>query len=80
VAGDSGCGEVIQRIGGGQVVPLGSVEALTMAIGRCLDTHDLWQTMAREAAICVRAEYGGAVVSARVVAMYRSLLEATGAS
>ena len=33
VAGDSGCGEIVSQTGGGQVVPLGDVDALARAIG-----------------------------------------------
>jgi glycosyltransferase involved in cell wall biosynthesis len=75
VADDSGCGEVIREVGGGQVVPLADPSALANALRLVLDSPGPWRDRAREAAARVRTLYAGDLVSARIVEMYRTLLQ-----
>jgi glycosyltransferase involved in cell wall biosynthesis len=74
VAGDSGCGEVVSRIGGGQLVASGDVDGLTGAIQRVLDSPSVWQT---DAAACrIRAAYSGDVVCAELERVYEEMVMA----
>jgi glycosyltransferase involved in cell wall biosynthesis len=74
VADDCGCGEVIRGVGGGQVAPLGDVDALRAAIDRTLDAPAYWRTAAATAADRVRAAYGQDIVSARIDRLYWELV------
>lgn len=80
VAGDSGCGEIIRRTGGGDVVPPGDMAALAAAIGRSLDDPAPRRQAAAEAAPRVRALYGQDAVCAEVEGLYRELAPAATAS
>jgi len=42
VAGDSGCGEVIGSVGGGEVVPAGDARALSTAVSSILASRTTW--------------------------------------
>jgi glycosyltransferase involved in cell wall biosynthesis len=75
VADDSGCGEIVREVGGGDVVPAGDVDALARAIARALDAPTGPQTAA--AADRIRALYGDDVVCARVEAVYREMVTAS---
>lgn len=70
VAGDSGCGEIVQRTGGGIVVPTGDVVALSAAIAEVSASGDAWRARARAAAAIVRAEFDARVVADRYVDVY----------
>jgi glycosyltransferase involved in cell wall biosynthesis len=74
VADDSGCGEVVQGTGGGQVVPLGDADALARAIEVVLTSPTDWRTAASIAAGRVRLAYAGDVVSAQLEQMYAEMI------
>jgi len=74
VADDSGCGEVVRSIGGGQVVPLGDAETLARAIDRVLEAPPAWRAAAIDAAARVRAAYGDDVVCAQIETLYGELV------
>jgi glycosyltransferase involved in cell wall biosynthesis len=74
VADDSGCGEIVSRTGGGQVVPRGDVAALGAAIDGVLDAPAHWRAAAAAAATRVRSLYGADVVSAQIETMYAEMV------
>jgi glycosyltransferase involved in cell wall biosynthesis len=74
VAGDSGCGEVVQGTGGGLVVPVGSHEALANGIASILDAPAEWRTAASRAAVRVRTMYGADAVCSELEHVYRGLV------
>ena len=76
VAGDSGCGEVIGASGGGQVVRLGDVDALSQAIGVTLDEPARWRALAADAAVRVRSRYGPDTVCSQIDEMYGEIVRA----
>jgi glycosyltransferase involved in cell wall biosynthesis len=76
VADDSGCAEVVRAVGGGQVVPLADVDALTCAIADVLARPTCWRAAATEAGGRVRAAYGTDVVCAQLDDVYRELVPA----
>ena len=75
VADDSGCGEVISGVGGGQVTPVGDPAALALAIARVLDAPDAWRQQAVDAGYRVRATYSGSSVSAVLEDIYQEVRE-----
>ena len=77
VAGDSGCGEIVLQIGGGQVVPLGDVEALARAIGGMLDAPAESRAATGPAAGRIRAAFGEEVVCAGIEQLYREMVVAS---
>jgi len=74
VAGDSGCGEVVRAIGGGEVVPAGDVDALAAAIDGVLAAPAHWKAAARTAAGRVRASYGVDAVCAQLEHLYDDMV------
>jgi len=74
VAGDSGCGEVIARVGGGLVVPQGDSAALARAVARVLDRPEDWRGPVARAANRIRDWYGADEVAATLDALYRALV------
>ena len=74
VADDSGCGEIVSRIGGGQVVPLGDVDALARAVGDMLDAHAAWRAATRPAADRIKTAFGEDVVCADVEKLYSEMV------
>ena len=76
VAGDSGCGEVIRRVGGGLVVPGGDERALASAMTSILSAPATWRAAARTAARNVRAEFAAGGVTASLEGAYREVLDA----
>jgi glycosyltransferase involved in cell wall biosynthesis len=76
VADDSGCAEIVRAVGGGQIVPLGDVDALAAAIDRVLEHPAHWRAAAEQAAVRVRAAYARDVVCAELDDVYRELVEA----
>jgi glycosyltransferase involved in cell wall biosynthesis len=73
VADDSGCGEVVSRVGGGLVVP-GAAAELTRAIDAVLEQPGDWRTAARKAAHQVRARFGADTVGAQLEALYGEVM------
>jgi hypothetical protein len=76
VSDDSGCGEVIGRVGGGLVTPVGDVEALTVALERVIQHKDRWRDEADRAAIRVRDLYSPSTVVDRLDEVYREITTA----
>jgi glycosyltransferase involved in cell wall biosynthesis len=74
VAGDSGCGEVVSGMRGGQVVPHGDEDALTRALETVLGEPSRWRAAAATDASRVRSTYAGDVVALELAEMYRGLL------
>lgn len=74
VADDSGCGEIVREVGGGQVVRAGDVAALARALRAMLYEREGWKRTAEEAAPRVRAAYDGRAVGAALADLYRSLI------
>ena len=74
VSGDSGCGEIIGRIGGGHVVPHGDASTLASAIDAILSSPEIWRTRAAIAAARARRAFGADVVCAQLEAVYRDVL------
>ncbi len=74
VADDSGCGEVIGALDGGQVVAVGDSAALAAAIDRVLASPQAWRTRAASGAAAVAERFGGPVVAEQVDALYREVL------
>src|SRR5205814_9880207 len=76
VCDDSGCGEIISRVGGGLVVRHGDVAALAAAMDAILRHQNEWRVRARTAADAVRRLYRSDVVCARLVELYEGRLKA----
>lgn len=74
VADDSGCGEVVGGLEGGQVVTLGDAASLAVAIDSVLASPQVWRARAALGAISVRERFDGSVVAEQVDALYRELL------
>jgi glycosyltransferase involved in cell wall biosynthesis len=74
VSGDSGCGEVIEHTGGGQIVPFGDADALAQAIERSVAATPAWRDAAGRAAAAVRSTYSGDVVCAQIEQMYLGMV------
>ena len=73
VCSDSGCGEVIGRIGGGHVVPYADPVTLAGAIDAILGSPTLWKQRAASAGQRARALYGVDVVSEQMERLYTGL-------
>jgi len=74
VSNDSGCAEVIRSTGGGDLVPVGDVDALAAAIARMLGAPEWWRHVVARARETVRTRYGGATVCAELEAMYGEMI------
>jgi glycosyltransferase involved in cell wall biosynthesis len=74
VAGDSGCGEIVEGLEGGQVVPLGDARALAGAVDRVVADPGAWRAAARRGAEEIRRRYSGAAIAEQVDAVYHGLL------
>jgi len=72
VANDSGCGEVIGRVGGGLAVPPGDPAALANALGQVLAAPERWGAAARDAAQEVRRLFGADAVAAACERIYEA--------
>ena len=79
VADDSGCGEVIDSLGGGDVVRLGDVAALTRALADVLAAPAAGRLRARGAAGRIRERYSGDVIADAMTDLYRDLVAAAAA-
>ncbi len=76
VADDSGCGEIVRAVGGGEVVALGDVDALARAIEDVLADPCRGRQAAAAAAPRIRAAYGDDVVCAQIEALYAEMVNA----
>jgi glycosyltransferase involved in cell wall biosynthesis len=74
VADDCGCGEVIASVGGGRVVPLGDVVALSHGIEELLAAPAVARAAAATAALRVRTEYGADIVCAQLTQVYEDMI------
>ena len=74
VCDDSGCGEVISRVGGGMAVKPGDIPALTAAIDVMLTHPGAWRLHAASAAESVRRLYAGTVISEQLQALYEDVI------
>lgn len=74
VADDSGCGEIVGLLDGGQVVAVGDPAALAAAVDRVLASPQAWRARAVSGATRVRERFGGSVVAEQVDALYREVL------
>jgi glycosyltransferase involved in cell wall biosynthesis len=73
VSDDSGCGEVVQQVGGGLVVP-GRQAELAHAIEAVMGHQDDWRAAARTAALHVRERFGAATIGARLEELYGEMV------
>ena len=73
VSDDSGCGEIINRVGGGLVTPVGDVDALAAALARVIDHQDRWRTEASRAADGIRETYSPVTIVDRLDEVYRDV-------
>jgi glycosyltransferase involved in cell wall biosynthesis len=76
VADDSGCGEIVTRVGGGLVVPQGDAAALARAIAGVIDRPDDWRAPVDEAGRRIREWYGADAVARALDALYREVVTA----
>jgi glycosyltransferase involved in cell wall biosynthesis len=76
VCGDSGCGEVIGKVGGGVIVPPGDPAALGAAVRSILDNPLEWRDGAAKASVTARALFGADVVCDQLEAVYRAVCDA----
>ena len=74
VGGDSGCGEIVAQTGGGVVVPIDDVVALSAAIRSILASPRKWRAQAQAAASLVRTRFDGHVVAEKLDALYHELI------
>jgi glycosyltransferase involved in cell wall biosynthesis len=74
VANDSGCGALIGKLRGGQVVPVGSADALAAAIRRVLDAPAVWRELAAGSQAQIRSAFGDRAVCAELEAVYLGLV------
>lgn len=74
VCSDSGCGEVIGRVGGGHIVPYGNVAALAGAIDAILAAPDAWRARAGRAAERTRTMCGSQVVARQLEDVYEAVV------
>jgi glycosyltransferase involved in cell wall biosynthesis len=73
VADDCGCGEVIARTGGGEVVEHGNPDALAVAVAAILDAPARWREPVDRAARRIAELYSTEAVAAQLEALYRRL-------
>jgi glycosyltransferase involved in cell wall biosynthesis len=77
VGNDSGCGEIIAAVGGGDVIETGSADALARALTRALTSGETARAAARAAAVRVRATYAAGVVCDQLEGVYRDCIAGT---
>lgn len=75
VANDSGCGEVIGRVGAGLIVQQGHVGELAHAIGRMLDEGGSWKQATGDAAGRIRSWFSADAVCAALERLYAETIE-----
>lgn len=74
VSHDSGCGEVVGRVGGGLVVPYGDDEKLAAAITAIVGAQAVWRERAFAAAARIRRLFGAATICAQLAAVYADVV------
>jgi glycosyltransferase involved in cell wall biosynthesis len=74
VAGDSGCREVVSRLGGGAIVRPGEAGDLERALREVLAAPERWREEARAAGSRVPDFCGAPAVSARLESIYRDMI------
>jgi glycosyltransferase involved in cell wall biosynthesis len=74
VADDSGCGDIVRQLDGGQVVAVGEPAPLSAAIDRVLGAPQQWRIRAASGAVQVAERFGGSVIAEQVDALYREIL------
>jgi glycosyltransferase involved in cell wall biosynthesis len=74
VADDSGCGEVIGRLGGGLVVHQGDVAGLAKAVNEVLDAPASWRRAAEAAGTRARDWYGAARICDQLETVYQEVI------
>jgi glycosyltransferase involved in cell wall biosynthesis len=74
VCNDSGAGEIIRTVGGGQIVPVGEADALAGAMESMIAANGIWRQRARTAAVRVRQRFDADVVCGRLESLYRDVL------
>jgi len=74
VADDSGCGEIVRAAGGGAVIPVGDVDACTLAIRRALASPAESRAAATSAAANIRLAYDARTVVTGLEDVYRELV------
>jgi glycosyltransferase involved in cell wall biosynthesis len=77
VSSDSGCGEIIGRIGGGHVVPHGDAGALAGAIDAIVEAPELWRARTASAAARIRTMFGSDLVARRLEEVYAAVISET---
>ena len=75
VCNDSGAGELIERVGGGEVVPVDDVDSLAYAIASMLASNASWRDRARMAGRKVRQFFDADVICERLDAVYREVID-----
>jgi glycosyltransferase involved in cell wall biosynthesis len=70
VSNDSGCGEVIGRVGGGHIVPYGDPSTLAGAVDAILKSPALWRARAAGGAAKARAMFGAEAVCEQMEQVY----------
>jgi glycosyltransferase involved in cell wall biosynthesis len=78
VGDDSGCGELVDRFGGGLTIPPGRVDSLTTAINQILDDPDRFRHEAHEAGSRLRLELDTETVCESLESIYETVLDRHG--
>jgi glycosyltransferase involved in cell wall biosynthesis len=76
VADDSGCGEVIREVGGGDIVPIGDVDGLAAAMRRAVTDPASARARVADAAREVRARFAPDVVCQQLEQVYAEAIAA----
>jgi glycosyltransferase involved in cell wall biosynthesis len=75
VCSDSGAGEIIGAVGGGQIVPVDDAESLRRAIESMLAAPTAWRQRARTAGVRVRQLFAAEIVCQRLETVYREVVD-----
>jgi glycosyltransferase involved in cell wall biosynthesis len=74
VAGDSGCGEIVQNAGGGIVVPKENVSAISEALRAILDAQSIWDTKIKPAQEYIEENFSDEVVGRQLTKIYEDVI------
>jgi glycosyltransferase involved in cell wall biosynthesis len=74
VSNDNGCGEIVDSLGGGLLVPPGHAALLASAIGRILDNHPRWRAAAAQAGAEASRRFHPDLVASQLEQVYREAL------
>jgi glycosyltransferase involved in cell wall biosynthesis len=75
VCNDSGAGELIGSVGGGEIVPVDDIDSLAIAIESMLVSNAGWRDRARMAGRKVRQLFDADVICERLEAVYREVID-----